>query len=98
MVACWPRRCPLLLLIFCGLSGWLGILISMVSFLFFTDMCIYWIHRFLHHKRVYKVGERSSASAPGFCCRFVVQTRPDGAGCLITVLTGCSGVGATGCL
>lgn len=32
----------------------------MTSFLFFTDMCIYWIHRFLHHKRIYKVGERIS--------------------------------------
>ena len=40
----------------CDLSGWLGIFISTISFLFFTDMCIYWIHRFLHHKRVYKVG------------------------------------------
>lgn len=27
----------------------------MISFLFFTDMCIYWIHRFLHHKLIYKV-------------------------------------------
>lgn len=37
------------------LSGWAGIVISMISFLFFTDMCIYWIHRFLHHKLIYKV-------------------------------------------
>ncbi|KAG8434632.1 hypothetical protein GDO86_012843 [Hymenochirus boettgeri] len=34
--------------------GWLGVIFSMVSFLFFTDMCIYWIHRFLHHKLFYK--------------------------------------------
>uniref|UniRef100_A0A673Y1Q7 Uncharacterized protein n=1 Tax=Salmo trutta TaxID=8032 RepID=A0A673Y1Q7_SALTR len=27
----------------------------MISFLLFTDGCIYWIHRFLHHKRIYKV-------------------------------------------
>lgn len=36
-------------------SGWAGIVISMITFLFFTDMCIYWIHRFLHHKLIYKV-------------------------------------------
>lgn len=36
-------------------SGWAGIVISMIAFLFFTDMCIYWIHRFLHHKLIYKV-------------------------------------------
>ncbi|KAM9036649.1 lathosterol oxidase [Sarcophilus harrisii] len=34
--------------------GWLGVIFSMVSFLFFTDMGIYWIHRGLHHKLVYK--------------------------------------------
>nr|XP_056717005.1 lathosterol oxidase [Euleptes europaea] len=34
--------------------GWFGVIFSMLSFLFFTDMCIYWIHRFLHHKLVYK--------------------------------------------
>eukprot|EP00062_Callorhinchus_milii_P024678 gi/632984844/ref/XP_007909349.1/ PREDICTED: lathosterol oxidase [Callorhinchus milii] len=34
--------------------GWFGVILSMVSFLFFTDMCIYWIHRFLHHKLIYK--------------------------------------------
>ncbi|XP_063058628.1 lathosterol oxidase [Engraulis encrasicolus] len=34
--------------------GWPGLFLSMVSFLFFTDMCIYWIHRFLHHKLIYK--------------------------------------------
>lgn len=37
------------------LSGWPGLFLSMISFLFFTDMCIYWIHRFLHHKLIYKV-------------------------------------------
>ncbi|KAM4726627.1 lathosterol oxidase [Anableps anableps] len=35
--------------------GWSGLLLSMISFLFFTDMCIYWIHRFLHHKLIYKM-------------------------------------------
>uniref|UniRef100_A0A8D0H0M3 Sterol-C5-desaturase n=1 Tax=Sphenodon punctatus TaxID=8508 RepID=A0A8D0H0M3_SPHPU len=34
--------------------GWFGVILSMVSFLLFTDMGIYWIHRFLHHKHVYK--------------------------------------------
>ncbi|CAN2388141.1 Belongs to the sterol desaturase family [Pristimantis euphronides] len=34
--------------------GWFGVILSMFSFLFFTDMCIYWIHRFLHHKLIYK--------------------------------------------
>lgn len=34
--------------------GWPGIFFSMMSFLLFTDMCIYWTHRFLHHKRIYK--------------------------------------------
>lgn len=34
--------------------GWFGVILSMISFLFFTDMCIYWIHRFLHHKFLYK--------------------------------------------
>ena len=37
------------------LAGWPGLFLSMISFLFFTDMCIYWIHRFLHHKLIYKV-------------------------------------------
>ncbi|XP_075046527.1 lathosterol oxidase [Mixophyes fleayi] len=34
--------------------GWFGVIFSMFSFLFFTDMFIYWIHRFLHHKLIYK--------------------------------------------
>uniref|UniRef100_A0A8C5RBU0 Sterol-C5-desaturase n=1 Tax=Laticauda laticaudata TaxID=8630 RepID=A0A8C5RBU0_LATLA len=34
--------------------GWFGMVFSMFSFLFFTDMCIYWIHRILHHKLLYK--------------------------------------------
>ncbi|XP_067910184.1 lathosterol oxidase isoform X2 [Heterodontus francisci] len=34
--------------------GWYGVILSMISFLFFTDMCIYWIHRFLHHRLVYR--------------------------------------------
>ena len=39
---------------FCLFSGWLGILFSIVTFILFTDMCIYWIHRGLHHKLIYK--------------------------------------------
>ncbi|XP_031724890.1 lathosterol oxidase [Anarrhichthys ocellatus] len=35
--------------------GWPGLFLSMISFLLFTDMCIYWIHRFLHHKSIYKL-------------------------------------------
>ncbi|XP_062464825.1 lathosterol oxidase [Pezoporus occidentalis] len=34
--------------------GWSGVFLSMLSFLFFTDMGIYWIHRGLHHKLFYK--------------------------------------------
>uniref|UniRef100_A0A8C6SFQ6 Sterol-C5-desaturase n=1 Tax=Neogobius melanostomus TaxID=47308 RepID=A0A8C6SFQ6_9GOBI len=34
---------------------WTGFFVSVISFLFFTDMCIYWIHRFLHHRSIYKV-------------------------------------------
>ncbi|XP_032085099.1 lathosterol oxidase-like [Thamnophis elegans] len=34
--------------------GWFDVIFSMLSFLFFTDMWIYWIHRFLHHKLLYK--------------------------------------------
>uniref|UniRef100_A0A8C6SLQ7 Sterol-C5-desaturase n=1 Tax=Neogobius melanostomus TaxID=47308 RepID=A0A8C6SLQ7_9GOBI len=35
--------------------GWTGFFVSVISFLFFTDMCIYWIHRFLHHRSIYKL-------------------------------------------
>ncbi|XP_072594227.1 lathosterol oxidase-like, partial [Vulpes vulpes] len=35
-------------------SGWFRLIISILSFLFFTDMLIYWIHRGLHHRLVYK--------------------------------------------
>ncbi|CAL1527764.1 unnamed protein product, partial [Lymnaea stagnalis] len=34
--------------------GYAGVLISMLTFIAFTDMVIYWTHRLLHHKRVYK--------------------------------------------
>ncbi|XP_053409199.1 lathosterol oxidase-like [Mercenaria mercenaria] len=34
--------------------GYAGIVISAFTFILFTDACIYWIHRFLHHKLVYK--------------------------------------------
>uniref|UniRef100_A0ABI7ZTD4 Fatty acid hydroxylase domain-containing protein n=1 Tax=Felis catus TaxID=9685 RepID=A0ABI7ZTD4_FELCA len=35
-------------------SGWFRLIVSILSFLFFTDMLIYWIHRGLHHRLVYK--------------------------------------------
>lgn len=35
-------------------SGWFQLIVSILSFLFFTDMLIYWIHRGLHHRLVYK--------------------------------------------
>uniref|UniRef100_A0A672I832 Sterol-C5-desaturase n=1 Tax=Salarias fasciatus TaxID=181472 RepID=A0A672I832_SALFA len=34
--------------------GWPGVFLSIAGFLFFTDMCIYWIHRWMHHKSIYK--------------------------------------------
>ncbi|KAM9376107.1 lathosterol oxidase-like [Pholidichthys leucotaenia] len=34
--------------------GWAGVFLSIAGFLFFTDMCIYWIHRWMHHKNIYK--------------------------------------------
>ncbi|XP_004636588.1 lathosterol oxidase [Octodon degus] len=34
--------------------GWFHLIVSIISFLFFTDMLIYWIHRGLHHKLIYK--------------------------------------------
>eukprot|EP00158_Paraphelidium_tribonemae_P001710 Partr_v1_DN24708_c1_g1_i2_m37333 putative C-5 sterol desaturase len=33
--------------------GWLYLGLSAVGFLLFTDMCIYWIHRALHHPLLY---------------------------------------------
>lgn len=42
------------LMFFSTFSGWIGIFLSMFTFIAFTDMLIYWIHRFLHHKQVYK--------------------------------------------
>ena len=38
---------------FC-ISGWWAIASTVVAFILFTDCLIYWIHRFLHHKYVYK--------------------------------------------
>lgn len=35
-------------------NGWFQLIVSILSFLFFTDMLIYWIHRGLHHRLVYK--------------------------------------------
>lgn len=34
--------------------GYAGLALSCVTFIAFTDACIYWIHRFLHHRTVYK--------------------------------------------
>lgn len=34
--------------------GYIYLVVSAVMFLFFTDMGIYWIHRFEHHPAVYK--------------------------------------------
>uniref|UniRef100_A0AAQ4QS17 Fatty acid hydroxylase domain-containing protein n=1 Tax=Gasterosteus aculeatus aculeatus TaxID=481459 RepID=A0AAQ4QS17_GASAC len=34
--------------------GWSGLFLSIAGFLFFTDMCIYWIHRSMHHRDIYK--------------------------------------------
>nr|BAA18970.1 fungal sterol-C5-desaturase homolog [Homo sapiens] len=34
--------------------GLFELVVSIISFLFFTDMFIYWIHRGLHHRLVYK--------------------------------------------
>jgi len=34
--------------------GWKYFIFSFFFFLFFTDMCIYWIHRWLHHPLIYK--------------------------------------------
>ncbi|CAG8824296.1 44626_t:CDS:2 [Gigaspora margarita] len=34
--------------------GFLYGIFSIILFLFFTDMCIYWIHRWLHHPLIYK--------------------------------------------
>ena len=41
-------------LIMSFISGYLSIPIQVVTFIVFTDACIYWIHRFLHHKSIYK--------------------------------------------
>ena len=37
-----------------GVWGWAFVACSLVAFLMFTDCFIYWIHRGLHHKRLYK--------------------------------------------
>ncbi|XP_064651240.1 lathosterol oxidase-like [Lineus longissimus] len=34
--------------------GWSGVIFSCITFILFTDALIYWIHRFLHHKTIYK--------------------------------------------
>ncbi|CAG8592871.1 5902_t:CDS:2 [Dentiscutata heterogama] len=35
--------------------GFLYGIFSIILYLFFTDMCIYWIHRWLHHPLIYKI-------------------------------------------
>jgi lathosterol oxidase len=35
-------------------SEWLYIGASVPSFLFFTDCGIYWLHRWMHHPKIYK--------------------------------------------
>ena len=37
------------------MEGWTFILLSIFAFLMFTDCLIYWIHRGLHHRLVYKL-------------------------------------------
>ena len=37
-----------------GVRGWMFNAASMLLFLMFTDALIYWIHRWLHHRLVYK--------------------------------------------
>ena len=46
-------------------NGWIHLMVSVVSFLFFTDMLIYWIHRGLHHRLVYKVESHSEGRRGG---------------------------------
>lgn len=36
-----------------GVSGWLYLLATIPVYLFFTDMMIYWIHRWIHHPVLY---------------------------------------------
>ncbi|XP_077985753.1 lathosterol oxidase-like [Glandiceps talaboti] len=44
--------------LYCDISqsqlGYFSIIVDVFSFLFFTDMLIYWIHRWLHHPLIYK--------------------------------------------
>lgn len=35
------------------IAGWLGLILSVFTFILFTDCLIYWIHRGLHHRLVY---------------------------------------------
>ena len=37
-----------------GLQGWMFCGLSVVLFLMFTDALIYWIHRWMHHRLIYK--------------------------------------------
>ncbi|WAR06048.1 SC5D-like protein [Mya arenaria] len=37
------------------LLGYAGLVLSAFTFIAFTDGCIYWIHRFLHHRATYRL-------------------------------------------
>lgn len=39
--------------------GWPYMLLSTAMFIIFSDFAIYFIHRGLHHPRIYKYGERA---------------------------------------
>jgi len=36
-----------------GITGWIYLILSVIAYLIFTDTCIYWIHRWLHHPILY---------------------------------------------
>jgi len=36
-----------------GIAGWIYILFSVIVYLSWDDMCIYWIHRWIHHPKLY---------------------------------------------
>ncbi|KAM3658741.1 lathosterol oxidase isoform 2-T2 [Ammospiza maritima maritima] len=67
--------------------GWSGVFLSMLSFLFFTDMGIYWIHRGLHHKLFYKSPTWASTSSS--------TSGPSPSTTAITACRGCCGTSST---
>jgi len=36
-----------------GISGWIYLIATVILYLLFTDTCIYWIHKWLHHPLLY---------------------------------------------